>query len=222
MKIDLEAVTKKYGKDGNEKCVLDHVSLSVGKGEMVAICGKSGAGKSTLLHLIGLLDAPTSGTISFDGQNITATKSDRELSKIRNEKIGFVLQDFGLIEDESVYNNVSLPLMFGKAKLTSIDERVQDVLAKVGMDPFVKTGVSILSGGEKQRVAIARALINAPELILADEPTGALDTENAGIVMDIFEKIHKERVTIIIVTHDEDVARRCDRIIRIADGKLCS
>nr|MCR5595381.1 ATP-binding cassette domain-containing protein [Lachnospiraceae bacterium] len=138
MKIDLDAVTKKYGKDGSEKCVLDHVSLSVETGEMVAVCGKSGAGKSTLLHLIGLLDAPTSGTISFDGQNITATKSDRELSKIRNEKIGFVLQDFGLIEDESVYNNVSLPLMFGKAKLTSIDERVQDVLAKVGMDSFVE------------------------------------------------------------------------------------
>lgn len=222
MGIKLINVHKHFGNnnDKNYREVLKGIDLEIKTGEMVAICGKSGSGKSTLLHILGLLDEKDQGTYLLDDREIIGSWHTRTNSQIRNEKIGYVLQDFGLIEDETVYNNVSLPLMFSRHKIKEIEKIVTDNLEKVRMDDRADDVVSNLSGGEKQRIAIARALTMDPDYILADEPTGALDTQNAEMIMKVLQKLHELGKTIIIVTHDIDIASKCDRIMYLEDGIL--
>ena len=221
MGIKLENITKKYKKKETSEyqSVLNDISLEIKSGELVAIRGKSGAGKSTLLHIIGLLDTMTTGKYFLDETNILEL-NDKELARTRNQKIGFILQDFGLIEEETVLYNVSLPLMFGKEKLKTIKPKAMEKLHKVGVEHLAEQKVSVLSGGEKQRVAIARALVNEPDFILADEPTGALDSKNAENIMRILKALNAEGKTVIVVTHDDMVANSCKRIIEIQDGKV--
>jgi len=219
MLIELHDVTKSFptGDKNKPLTVLHHVDLMIDEGEMIAVQGASGSGKSTLLHILGCLDTPTQGTYCLDGMNI-ASASPLELSRLRNEKFGFVLQHFALIEEDNVESNVAVPLLFSRAPSRDIDAKVFSTLEQVGLLHLRKKKTALLSGGEKQRVAIARALINQPDIILADEPTGSLDTENTGHIMAIFQQLHQQGKTIVIVTHDTQVASCCQRIITISDG----
>ena len=201
--------------------MLNGVNLTITDGEMIAIMGKSGAGKSTLLHIIGLLDICDQGTYKLDGEDISDF-TNKQRAKIRNEKIGFVLQDFGLVEDETVMENVSLPLMLSRTSMKKIREVALEKMKKVGVEHLSNKKVSVLSGGEKQRVAIARALVCDPEYIMADEPTGALDSNTSDDIMDVFEELNRNGHTVIIVTHDNGVAARCQRVIEIKDGEVLS
>ena len=185
---------------------------------MVAIKGKSGAGKSTLLHILGLLDVMDSGSYLLDDIDVNRL-NNQEMAKIRNKKIGFILQDYGLVEDETVLYNVGLPLMFSSTKLSEIQSLARKKLKKIGVENLCEKKVAVLSGGEKQRVAIARALVNDPDYIMADEPTGSLDKSNAGRVVEILKQLNEEGKTIIMVTHDDAVANACKRIVIIEDGK---
>lgn len=220
MLIELKGIEKhfKVGKMSEPVKILRGIDLEVEKGEMIAVKGSSGAGKSTLLNIIGCLDRATKGTYLLDGEDITLASS--RLSQIRNKKLGFVMQHFSLIEDDSVLMNVGVPLLFSKTKVSSIDSKALEQLQKLGIAQLAKQKVAVLSGGEKQRVAIARALINEPDIILADEPTGALDTANSMMVMDILKQLNREGKTIIIVTHEDFVAKSCSRILTISDGKI--
>lgn len=218
MSIELKKVSKIYNqKQRNEYVALNEVTFQIHDGEMVAIMGKSGAGKSTLLHIIGLLDDATYGELFIDEEKISEITKQRKC-EIRRDKIGFVLQDFGLIPEDSVMDNVCLPLMFGSASLTEIKHRALEQLRRVSMHERATEKVFVLSGGEKQRVAIARAMISDPDYILADEPTGALDSKNAQEFMDELKKLNSMGKTIVIVTHDKEIARQCSRILSIADG----
>lgn len=208
-----------HKKKENEVVALNGISFNVNKGEMIAIMGPSGSGKSTLLHIMGCLDRPTEGTYLLDGINVS-TLSDRELAKVRNKKIGFILQQFVLIEDETAIENVGVPLMFGNEKFLKIDSQSYKVMKMLGIDHLASKKVKMLSGGEKQRVAIARALVNNPDIILADEPTGSLDSKNTELIMDILVNLNQEGKTIIIITHDSIVAERCGSIYNIVDGKI--
>lgn len=222
MSLVLDNISKSfYINNTKEKKVLQGISFNINNGDLIAIRGKSGAGKSTLMHILGLLDYPTDGKYMVDDVDIFK-KSDKYLAEIRNEKFGFVLQDFGLIEGETVFNNVAVPLLLGKCKLREIRGIVESQLEKLSIIELMDTNVSLLSGGEKQRVAIARAMVNKPEYIFADEPTGSLDGSNAQNVMDILKKINKEGCTVIVITHDEQIAEQCRKIIYIEDGKLIS
>lgn len=219
--IRLKNVSKIYNY--NKKNVapthaLENANIDIRQHEMIAILGKSGAGKSTLLHILGCLDVPTSGDYFFQGENIK-NKSDKQLAVIRNEKIGFILQDFGLIEFMSVYENISVPIAFSKKRPENVKKKCEEVLEKVGMEKLMYKQVSLLSGGERQRVAIARAVINNPDVILADEPTGSLDTANGQNILNIFRQLNNEGKTIILVTHDLSVSKCCARNILITDGK---
>ncbi|WP_296965187.1 ABC transporter ATP-binding protein [uncultured Eubacterium sp.] len=221
MGLELSNIYKEYeiNRDNEIQLVLNGVNLTIADGEMIAIMGKSGAGKSTLLHIIGLLDVCNQGTYKLDGEDISDF-TNKQRAKIRNEKIGVVLQDFGLVEDETVMENVSLPLMLSRTSMKKIREVALEKMKKVGVEHLSNKKVSVLSGGEKQRVAIARALVCDPEYIMADEPTGALDSVNAEKIMLILSSLNKEGKTVIIVTHDETVAKKCGRIITIKDGKI--
>lgn len=219
--IELSGINKyyKYNKKKNYHALKD-IDLKIEDGEFVAIIGRSGAGKTTLLNIIGLLDNYDSGKYLIDGQN-TQGMNDTKLSKLRNEKIGFVLQDYALIENKSVMINVMLPLFFNKKYNFSKMQQVSiKVLEKLGIDDQSKKKVNQLSGGQKQRVAIARAIVNNPSFILADEPTGALDTKTSAEIMDLFKALNAEGKTVIIITHDPNVAEACKRKIEISDGKL--
>ena len=219
--IEIKNVTKTYNyKKSNAFTALHNVSLKIESGEMVSIIGKSGAGKSTLLHIMACIDKFEEGSYMLDGIEVDKL-SDKEVSDVRNKKIGIVMQDFALIDDYSVIDNVKIPLAFSrKKKGADSNELALSALEKVGMKELYKKPVSKLSGGQKQRVAIARAIVNDPEYIFADEPTGALDSKTAAEIMGLFKALNKIGKTVIIITHDKNVAKTGDRIIHIFDGNL--
>lgn len=205
----------------NEFEALKGVSLEIGDGEMAAIIGKSGAGKTTLLHILACIDSYESGEYYLD-EKLVKKLSEKQSAEIRNEKIGIVMQDFALVDDFTAIENVLLPLDFSKQKKPNSREKAMNALKSVGMEQFAKKPVNKLSGGQKQRVAIARAIVNEPSIILADEPTGALDSKTAAEIMSVFKKLNDEGKTVIIVTHDLGIANQCKRIIEISDGKIVS
>ena len=219
--IEIKNVTKTYNyKKSNAFTALHNVSLKIESGEMISIIGKSGAGKSTLLHIMACIDKFEEGSYMLDGIEVDKL-SDKEVSDVRNKKIGIVMQDFALIDDYSVIDNVKIPLAFSrKKKGADSNELALSALEKVGMKELYKKPVSKLSGGQKQRVAVARAIVNDPEYIFADEPTGALDSKTAAEIMGLFKALNKIGKTVIIITHDKNVAKTGDRIIHIFDGNL--
>ena len=218
--LKIENLTKTYNyKKSNAFTALKDVSLEVEDGEMLAIIGKSGAGKSTLLHIIGCIDKFEKGSYIIDGTDVHSL-SDNKLAKIRNEKVGIVMQDFALIDEYSVIENVMIPLNFSKKKLGKPKELAMKALERVGLANLAKKPVSKLSGGQKQRVAIARAIVNDPSFILADEPTGALDTKTSSEIMELFTELNKSGKTVIIITHDLTVADKSKRKVEISDGRI--
>ena len=220
--IQAKNVVKIYGEEPSETVALSGVSLEIGKGEFSAIVGPSGCGKSTLMHLLGLLDKPTSGGILIDGQKAENLDED-EQAKLRNQKIGFVFQSFNLLDRTSSLNNVMLPLQYNNQISASERKKIaQERLADVDLPDRMGNYPSQLSGGEQQRVAIARALVCDPAVILADEPTGNLDSKSGTAIMSLLESLHKKGKTVIIVTHDRLLAKMTNRIISMRDGKIIS
>lgn len=217
--LKLEHIEKAYQQGKNTIPVLHDITFHVAHGEFVAIMGPSGSGKSTLMNLIGLLDTPTSGSYFFDGTEVSRC-SENMLSQIRNEKIGFVFQNFNLLPRQSALENAALPLLYAGVKPKVRRERAREALEKVGLSDRVSFLPTQLSGGQKQRVAIARAMINHPKLLLADEPTGALDTASGEQVMELFHELHKTGVTIVMITHELEIAQHAERILTIRDGRL--
>ena len=219
--ILMKGIVKKYyiGQE-NELEILHGIDLDVEDGEFVSIVGASGSGKSTLMNIIGLLDRPTSGSYFLNGLNISEAK-DQDLSKIRNKKIGFVFQNFNLIPRISAMGNVELPMMYGKVEKEKRQERAIEHLKLVDMEDRKDHNPNELSGGQKQRVAIARAMANNPDIILADEPTGALDSKTGRLVMDIFHKLNEvEKKTIILITHNTELAEETSRVLTMSDGRI--
>lgn len=220
MLIELNKIDKIYRSGQQSFQALKKVDLSVEEGEMLAIQGKSGAGKSTLLHIIGCVDTFDEGSYRLDGIDV-GKLNDRQLSEIRNRKMGFVMQDFALVPKLSVYENIAIPLYLSKhAKLREIRDRVEEAAEDVGLADQLGKRANQLSGGQKQRVAIARAVVNSPKIILADEPTGALDAATAGEIMALLKRQNERGITVIIITHDDSVAGSCGRVVRIKDGRL--
>jgi len=219
--IDMTGIVKKFFiGTPNELAALKGVDLSVYEGEFVAIVGASGSGKSTLMNIIGSLDRPTEGSYYLDGINVTEAKDD-ELSKIRNTKVGFVFQTYNLIAKTNAIKNVEMPMLYAGMAGKQRTDRAKELLEIVGMGERMKHLPEELSGGQKQRVAIARAMANDPAIILADEPTGALDSQTGRMVMDIFHKLHKEQgKTIVLITHSPELAEETERIITIKDGLI--
>ncbi|MDD6430626.1 MAG: ABC transporter ATP-binding protein, partial [Ruminococcus sp.] len=208
--LKLEHIEKAYQQGKNTVPVLHDITFHVAHGEFVAIMGPSGSGKSTLMNLIGLLDTPTSGSYFFDGTEVSRC-SENMLSQIRNEKIGFVFQNFNLLPRQSALENAALPLLYAGVKPKIRRERARAALEKVGLADRISFLPTQLSGGQKQRVAIARAMINHPKLLLADEPTGALDTASGEQVMELFHELHKTGVTIVMITHELEIAQHAER-----------
>ena len=219
--IQIKNLVKIYNKGKtNEFCALKGIDLSIEEGEMVAIIGKSGAGKSTLLHILAAIDSYDKGSYLVDGVSVGDLK-EKDRARFRNQKIGIVMQDYALIDEYTIEENVQIPLIFGKVKGNDVRrEKIMTALKNVGLDELAKKPVRQLSGGQKQRVAIARALVNNPAFLLADEPTGALDSKTSGEIMDVFEKLNQGGKTVIIVTHYMEVAARCGRVIEISDGEI--
>ena len=219
--IQIKNLVKVYNKGKtNEFCALKGIDLSIDEGEMVAIIGKSGAGKSTLLHILAAIDSYDKGSYLVDGVSVGDLK-EKDRARFRNQKIGIVMQDYALIDEYTIEENVQIPLIFGKVKGNDVRrEKIMTALKNVGLAELAKKPVRQLSGGQKQRVAIARALVNNPAFLLADEPTGALDSKTSGEIMDVFEKLNQGGKTVIIVTHDMEVAARCGRVIEISDGEI--
>jgi putative ABC transport system ATP-binding protein len=220
MLIELKNIIKNYDNGGVVTKVLRGINLAIDEGEFVAIMGPSGSGKSTLMHTIGFLDRPTSGDYFFDGED-TKVFNDDELARIRNDRIGFVFQSFNLLPRTSVLDNVMLPLIYSGTTSNHV-HRAKVALESVGLGDRLHFMSNQISGGQKQRVAIARALICDPKVIFADEPTGNLDSKSGHIVMNILEKLNKEGRTIILVTHDKQVALHANRIVTIIDGEIIS
>jgi len=217
--IDLSSITKTYRMGEVDITVLSNVSLSVRSGELIAIMGPSGSGKSTLMNIIGCLDRPTSGTYRFEDREISAMTDD-ELASIRNVKIGFVFQTFNLLPRFSALKNVEVPLVYSGVAARMRKELAMPLLQQVGLSDRMYHKPTELSGGQQQRVAIARALVNHPPLLLADEPTGNLDSRSGAEILNILTGLNEQGVTIMIVTHDKDVAARCKRIINLKDGQI--
>ncbi|WP_207695100.1 ABC transporter ATP-binding protein [Enterococcus sp. DIV0212c] len=218
--IKLENINKFYSLEEEKLHVLKDVNFEIKEKEFVAVMGPSGSGKSTLINLIGFIDKKFEGKYLFEGKEITDF-SDKELSAIRNKSVGFVFQNFSLIENNTVFENVELPLLYNGSAYTNTKERVQEVLEKVGLGEKGSKYPKQLSGGQQQRVAIARAIVNSPRFIIADEPTGALDSKTSDDIMQLFQDLNKEEgVTIILVTHNPDMVSYCGRLIRVKDGVI--
>ncbi len=220
--IHAEALTKIYKMGDSEVHALDGASFTINKGEMVAIMGPSGSGKSTLMSIIGCLDVPTGGSYTLDGVTVENV-SESELAEIRGRKIGFVFQQFNLLARTSALENVMLPLTYAGVSGKTRSDRAMKALERVGLGDRTGHAPNELSGGQQQRVAIARALVNEPAILLADEPTGALDSKTGVEIMQLFQSLHKDNgQTVIVVTHDSYVARHTDRIIKLSDGRIVS
>jgi putative ABC transport system ATP-binding protein len=217
--IDLKDVYKIYQMGSTQINALDGLECKIEKGEYVALMGPSGSGKSTLMNIIGCLDTPTRGVYSLNGTNVS-DMTDDDLASIRNVEIGFVFQSFNLLPRTSAIENVSLPLVYAGVSKKERIERAQTVLEKVGLGDRADHKPNELSGGQRQRVAIARALINNPSIVLADEPTGNLDSKSSLEIMNLFNEIHQDGNTVVMVTHEEDIAKYAKRTIRMIDGKL--
>ena len=217
--IELRDVSKVYQIGEERVRALDHASLHVRPHEFVSVIGPSGSGKSTLMNIIGCLDTADAGEYLLDGTPIEAY-TENELARVRNIKIGFVFQSFNLISKLAAEENVELPLIYQGVRTSERRERVRQALAKVGLEHRSKHLPTELSGGQQQRVAIARALVTRPSLILADEPTGNLDSHTGGEIMDMFAELHEQGNTIVLITHDNDIARRAKRVVHILDGRL--
>ena len=217
--IQMIDIRKEYKMGDETVYANDGITLDIDKGEFVAIVGKSGSGKSTLMNIIGALDVPTSGTYLLGGKNV-GKLSDNQLADIRNKMIGFVFQQYNLLPRMSIMENVELPLLYAHVSVREREKRAMEALEKVGLSEKAKQMPKQLSGGQQQRVSIARALAANPSLILADEPTGALDSKTSRQVLDFFKKIHEDGNTVIMITHDNSIAVEAKRVIRIADGKI--
>lgn len=217
--LELRDISKVYRMGGDELYAVNHVSVKIAGGEFISIVGPSGSGKSTLMHLVGILDNPSSGEILLEGKNVARLK-EKELAKIRNKKIGFIFQAFNLLQRTTSLTNVELPMIYAGIKSSLRHQIARQKLIDVGLSDKMNNWPSQLSGGQQQRVAIARALVNNPAIILADEPTGNLDSKSGVEVMRILEELHEKGHTVIIVTHDEILAKEADRIIQIKDGKI--
>lgn len=219
MILELNNIYKNYQQDKMDVPVLKGVSLQVKKGAYMAIMGPSGSGKSTLMNIIGCLDKPTSGEYIFNNEDMLKY-NDNELSEIRLRSIGFVFQNFNLLSRQSALDNVALPLLYAGVAKDERDKIAAEALKRVGLEDRIDFKPTQLSGGEKQRVAIARAVVNNPNILLADEPTGALDSRSGELVMEIFNKLNKEGVTIIMITHEKEIAEHAERIVMIRDGEI--
>ncbi len=217
--IELHDVGKTYASGSLEVEALRGVSLTIHRGELVAIVGPSGSGKSTLMHIIGCLDVPTRGAFHLSGEDVASLDEDR-LAEVRNRHIGFVFQQFNLLPYMSAARNVELPLVYAEVEPADRRERALRALGQVGLADRAEHRPGELSGGQQQRVAIARALVTEPDLILADEPTGNLDSTSSGDVLDLLAQLNREGRTIVLITHEHDVAARADRIVQIHDGRL--
>jgi len=219
--IELDKVSKVYQMGTVSVAALDGVSIEIGEGEFVSVLGPSGSGKSTLMHLIGCLDTPTEGTYRLDGRQIERLKRN-DLAAIRNCKIGFVFQNFNLLGYASALENVELPMVYKKISGRERNRKAMELLELVGLGDRARHRPSELSGGERQRVAIARALANDPEIILADEPTGNLDSQSGREIVELFNKLHEAGKTVIVVTHDKTIAAQTRRVINLFDGRVAS
>ncbi|BCI76069.1 ABC transporter ATP-binding protein [Vibrio cholerae] len=219
--VELQQICKHYTSGQNVVKALDGVDLTIRHGEFLAILGPSGSGKSTLMNVLGCLDKPTAGRYQLDGHPVDSL-STQQLAAIRNQKIGFVFQSFNLLEYARALDNVALPLVYAGVKAKDRRRRATELLTRVGLADRLDHKPNQLSGGQKQRVAIARALINQPQILLADEPTGALDSKSGAEIEALFNELHREGRTIIVVTHDNELAKRTKRIVTIRDGQVVS
>jgi putative ABC transport system ATP-binding protein len=217
--LEVDDVSKVYELEGVTVRALSGVSLKIREGEMVSIMGPSGSGKSTLMHIIGLLDRPTTGRVNVEGEE-ASTLSPNELASLRNKRIGFVFQAFNLLSRTSAITNVELPLVYSGLGGAERGRRAKEALERVGLGDRLGHFSSQLSGGQQQRVAIARALVTQPSIVLADEPTGNLDSRSGVEVMEMLQELNSEGITVVLVTHDANVARHAERIIHIADGRI--
>lgn len=219
--VDVQDICKVYNPGENEVRALDHVSVQIHEKEFVAIIGQSGSGKSTLMNMLGCLDVPTSGTYMLHGKDVSHL-SDDELSDIRNQEIGFIFQGFNLIQNLTALENVELPLIYRGVSKKERIALAENALKKVGLEKRMDHKPAEMSGGQQQRVAIARAIAQAPPIILADEPTGNLDSASSKEIMQILRELHEEGRTVILITHDNDIAAQAKRVIKIMDGKIAS
>lgn len=217
--IHIENMKKIYNPGENEVRALDGIDLDIEKGDLVAIVGHSGSGKSTLMNMLGCLDTPTSGKYVLDGQDV-ASMTDNQLADVRNKEIGFIFQGFNLISNLDVVENVELPLVYRGVSKNERKQLAMEALKSVGLEDRMKHKPNEMSGGQQQRVAVARAVAAKPPIILADEPTGNLDTKSTQEIMEILKELHRSGRTVIIITHDEEIASQAHRVIRILDGRI--